>query len=150
MYNEILLEINGFLENTGFECIDLVIKGERNTKILEIYVDSREIFDLDKLASLNKDIWDTLEKKEMTKNISKIVMSSPGAEKPFKYLWQIQKHTGKIFIIALKDGNILNGRLLEIRNESELVFEVLKGKKEKEIINLIFEDIQELKIKLQF
>ena len=135
MYNEILLEINGFLENTGFECTDLIIKGERSNKILEIYVDSRDVFDIDK---------------EMTKNISKIVMSSPGAEKPFKYLWQIQKHTGKIFIIALKDGNILNGRLLEIRNESELVFEVLKGKKEKEIINLIFEDIQELKIKLQF
>jgi len=150
MDNEILLKINGFLDNTGFECIDLLMRGERNNKILEIFVDSREVFDIDKLARLNKEIWAILEKSEMTKNISKILMSSPGADKPFKYLWQIYKHVGKFFIIELKNGDILNGKLLEIRNEKEIVFEVLKGKKEKEIINLNFEDIQDLRVKLQF
>jgi len=150
MNKEILLKINGFLDNTGFECIDLLMKGERNNKILEIFVDSREVFDIDKLARLNKEIWEILEKSEMTKDISKVTMSSPGVEKPFKYLWQIHKHIGKLFIIVLKNGNILNGKLLEIKNEREIIFEVLKGKKEKEIINLIFEDIQDLRVKLQF
>ena len=150
MNSEILLKINGFLENTKYRCIDFIIKGERNVKILEIYVDSREIFDIDELAKLNRDLWDALQNEEILRNISKIIVSSPGIDRSFKYIWQIYKHIGKMLVIKLINGDILNGKILDIINDKEIILEVLKNKKEFETVKLNFDEIQESKVKIKY
>jgi ribosome maturation factor RimP len=150
MENEILAKIDEFLEKTKFKCIYFVVKGERSNKILEIYVDSLQVLDIDELALLNKDLWEMLASNELVKNISKIVVSSPGTERAFKYAWQLEKHIGKVLVIELKDGNIFNGKLLEIVNDNVLVLETIINKKEKQILNLNFDEIQESKVKMPF
>lgn len=149
MKDEILLKINGFLESTRYRCIDINVKGERNNKILEIFIDSKEIFTIDELAILNNELSEEFEKELFFKDISKIIVSSPGAERSFKYVWQLIKHIGRMIDVKLKDGNIISGKLLEIRN-NEIILEVNRTKKETENIELNFDEIQESKVKLKF
>ena len=56
MHSEKALEEIAFsvLEETDYKIIDLVVRGEKRTKVLELYVDRREGVNIDELAGLSR------------------------------------------------------------------------------------------------
>jgi len=143
--------LDGFLKETSFILIDLVQKGDKNNAILEIFLDKKENFSIDELAVVNKNLWKYLEERNLEKGISKIVVSSPGAENPLKYFWQMKKHIGREFEIKMKNGETVTGKFDEISNfENEEILIQIKEKKEIKSVKVLFRDILEAKIKLSF
>lgn len=146
--------IEQFLIKTDYRIIDFVIKGDSRSKIYEIFVDSRKELLVDDLAKMNREIWDLLETKNLVNNISKITVSSPGVDNPFKYIWQLFKHTGRTFDVKLRNDMFFTGILEEVKEEEQniLRFNILRKSKNSEgVIDLVqFSDIKELKVKLKF
>ena len=147
-YSEIL---NGFLIGTGFVLIDLKQKGDNKNVFLEIFIDKKENFGIDELALVNKNLWKFLEENNMEKGISKIIVSSPGAENPFKFFWQMKKHLGREVEVMTKNGESFSGKLEEIIDSEKEEFQILiKDKKNTKVLNFFFGDLTEVKIKLSF
>jgi ribosome maturation factor RimP len=143
--------IEEFLSNSSFVLIDLKQKGDKGNYFLEVFIDKKESFGIDEIANVNRELWKYLEEKNYDKGISKIVISSPGAENPFKYFWQMQKHIGREFEIISKSGELVAGKLEEITDFEKEEFRIsVKEKKEIKSLNYFFGDISEVKIKLSF
>ena len=124
--------------------------------MLEIFADSTDGVNIDELAAINRDLNELVDSNILVNDLSKLVVSSPGAEKSFKYLWQLEKHRGRTLEIEMNDGEKIEGQLENIENEpNEVIFlEILikeKGRKaipEMRAVN--FKDIKESKVKISF
>lgn len=151
MENRYLDIISDFFVNSQFVLIDFKQRGDNRNIILEVFVDKRENFSIDELAEINKNLWKYMEEKKLEKGISKISVSSPGAENPFKFFWQMEKHIGRDLELRDKNGNVIVGKFEKIVDFDKEEFEIeVKGKKELNTINILFGNLTEAKIKLSF
>lgn len=146
--------IEKYIKSTNYRLIEFTVKGDQRNKIYEVFVDSRGKLEVEELAKINREIWDLLESKELTKGVSKIMVSSPGVDKRFKYVWQLLKHMGRTLDIELKSGNSINGKLLEVKEEPDekIYIKIPKKKKDGEdkFEWLSFNDIAECKVKIKY
>lgn len=151
MENTYLNIIEEFFAGNSFVLIDLKQKGNKGYLILEVYIDKREIFGIDEIAEINKNLWKLLEEKNLDKGILKIIVSSPGAENPFKFFWQMEKHIGRELELKLKTGEMVTGKLEEIVDFDKEEFQIqIKEKKEIKSLKFLYGDLSEAKIKLSF
>ena len=144
--------INKSLENTDYKLIDYILHGDVRKKVLEIFVDSEKPVDLDELGEINKKLWEEIDDKDEYKSVSKIIVSSPGVDKPIKYLWQLKKHIGRT--VSVKDtlSNVYIGKLIEINETGGELTIVVKEKKNKTEFEkrFLFSSLQEIKVKVIF
>ncbi|MBS1516936.1 MAG: hypothetical protein JSS91_02510 [Bacteroidetes bacterium] len=145
-----------YFSRSDYSIIEYSIRGERGTKVLEIYVDNRDGINIDELVKINHELDDIIEEKIAVNNISKLVISSPGAERSFKFIWQLLKHKDRELDIVMNNDEKLSGLLtLVSEEEGKIGLEVMKKEKgvkkiQKEYREINFIDIKESKIKLKF
>lgn len=148
----LIAAINKSLVNTDYKLIDYVLRGETGKKVLEVFVDGEQPVNLDKLGEVNKRLWEEIDVINEYKDISKIVVSSPGVDRPIKYLWQLKKHIGRI--VSVKDtlSNIYTGKLTEINEDGdEFTIEVRDKKNRIDVEKrFLFSKLQEVKVKVLF
>ncbi len=154
--NELRQLIEEYFSESDYKIIEYVFRGEKGTKVLEIFVDNKNGINIDEITKINKDLSSLIDEKLVLNDVSNLVVSSPGAERQLKFLWQLHKHTGRILEIEMNDGEKTEGRLTGISEEGEgrITIEIAvkeKGKKssftEREIN---FQDIKILKVKISF
>jgi ribosome maturation factor RimP len=154
--NDYLSFIENYLKGSDAKLIDFVVRGERKNKILEIYLDSESGLNLETISAINKDIsklLDDFQNERGTNEISKLTVSSPGVDKPFKFAWQMHKHIGREIDITLNNDEKISGILELLEPDNTLIIEEVKKKKsepakDKKIIK--FEDIKDSRVKLKF
>ena len=150
MEDKIRKILTSILDGRNHHLIDVVIRGEKKYKIAEIYVDSENGIDLDELSEISREVNSALDSDEIIGEFMKVVVSSPGAENPFKYCWQLKKHIGRVLSFS-SEGEASEGKLLDVNCDSEvLVFEVLKSKKEVMELRFKFGELENLIVKLPF
>lgn len=145
------------LEGTGYFLIDINTRGEKKTRILEVYVDSIKDVKLDELGEFNKLFWNKLEEKDLSDEFSKVIVSSPGVDRPFRYIWQLHKHIGRLLTAKDSNGNIIEGTITEVNEQKDEVT-LLKSEtkvrksssKMQEMYILKFSDLSDSKIKIKF
>ncbi len=79
------------------ECvlIDVVLRGDSRNRIIEIYVDNEDGITLDDCSLISRKINEGIERDEVIKSKYRLDVSSPGTERPLKYLLQYKKHIGR-------------------------------------------------------
>jgi len=148
--------IKEYFRNSDYRIIEFVLRGEGGTKVVEIFVDNENGINIDDLAKINRDLNELVDSNLVIKDISKLVVSSPGAERSFRYLWQLRKHIGRTLDIELNNGEKLEGKLTCISDdENEYVsIDINRKEKGKQIVSetriISFKDIKESKVKLSF
>lgn len=145
--------IRSVLDASEYRIIELVLRGEKRTKVLEVFVDRKEGVNIDELASLSRDIEEKIEQSTFAGELSKIILSSPGAERPFKFIWQLTKHIGRMLEIQLKDGRKIEGKLLAADDVAgEILVSIAPEKKKAEAVEAAFrfEDIESAKVRISF
>lgn len=150
--------LEGYFEQSEYKIVETIYRGEKRTKVLEIFVDNRDGVRIDELARINKDLNELVDRKFAVNEISNIIISSPGADRPLKYIWQLYKHLGRKLAIQLNSAETIEGVLKEVvedRNDSgKILIEIQKreGKKNTgiELREINFSEIKELKIKISF
>jgi ribosome maturation factor RimP len=138
--NEILKEKNFFL-------IDLVFRGNPKQRIIEIFVDSEKSVTAEDLAEINRLISARMEANNLLESLVRLDVSSPGTDKPLKFLGQFPKHINRKFEISYISENEtkkLSGKLIKVEGDL-LIF--LSNQNE---ISINFNNIKKAKVIVSF
>lgn len=138
---------NEIAEKLNFFVIDINFRGDNRKKIIEVYVDAEKNIDADNLAEISREINSVIEEQDLIQQAYRLDVSTPGVDRPLKFLKQFPKHINRNFDITYKTGDetkTITGKLLSVERE-ELMF--LSDKKE---ILIEFKNITTAKVIISF
>jgi len=142
--NKITKEI---LEEKNFFLIDLVYRGNPKQRIIEIYVDSEKNVTAEDLVELNRLINSRIEENNLFESGYRLDVSSPGTDKPLKFLGQFPKHINRKFEVSYSSNDEtkkLAGKLIKVEGDT-LVFLSNQNK-----ISINFNNIKKAKVIVSF
>lgn len=145
--SKILDLISAPLESRNFFLIELIIRGDQRKRIIELYVDSAENITAESLADLSREINTLLSAEENSLGNYRLDVSSPGVDRPLKYLAQYPKHINRYFEVSYQSENEtkkIKAKLISVKGE-ELQFSY----EQKEII-INFNQIIKAKVLISF
>ncbi len=109
------------VQSEGFFFIDLTLRGQRDKKVIEVFIDAPGDLSVNDCATVSRKIGDALEAQELLDDVSRLDVSSPGVDRPLKFLQQYPKHIGRILEIQYaeedKPVETVQGRLQDIVGE---------------------------------
>jgi ribosome maturation factor RimP len=141
-------QIQQVVDNKGFFLIDLVLRGERNNRVIEVYVDSEVNVSAEDCAEISREIDKKFEEENVFESGYRLEVSSPGVNRPLKYLKQFTKHINRKFDVSYRESDAVkkfSGILKNIEGNC-LVF--LKSNREE--IKIDFSDIIKAKVIISF
>lgn len=128
--------------------IDLLIRGTPSNKVIEVFIDSDSELGIDRCAEISRLIIDKLDSENIITSSYRLDVSSPGIDRPLKFLRQFPKHIGRKmeFILVQNDGTEkkMSGKLTAVK-ENILFFII--GKEE---LSFPFENIKKAKVLISF
>ncbi len=138
---------NEIAEKLNFFVVDISFRGDNRKRIIELFVDSGKNVDSENLAQINREINSVLEEQNIIDHAYRFDVSSPGVDRPLKFLKQFPKHINRKFEVTYKSGEetkTITGKLLTVEGE-ELTF--LSDKKN---ILIEFKNITTAKVIISF
>ena len=138
---------NEIAEKLNFFVIDISFRGDNRKKIIEVFVDAEKNIDADNLAEISREINSIIEDQEIIQQAYRLDVSTPGVDRPLKFLKQFPKHINRNFEVTYKsedETRTITGKLLSMERE-ELTF--LSDKKE---ILIEFKNITTAKVIISF
>lgn len=94
--------------------IDLGVRGQHRQLRMEIAIDAPSGITHEHCRAVSRDIDDRLNEDEYYSRFRAVEVSSPGAETPVRFLWQLTKHIGRTVHVERTDGSVLEGTLLRV------------------------------------
>lgn len=134
-------------ESQGFFLIDLNFRGDQRKRIIEVYVDGEKNITAEDLSELSKKINDSIENSNLITESYRLDVSSPGVDRPLKFLKQFPKHVNRNFEITYKadDSTLtIKAKLLSVERN----FLTFVSGKDTFLIN--FNDIIKAKVLISF
>ncbi|WP_138493940.1 ribosome maturation factor RimP [Paenibacillus pinistramenti] len=120
-----------YLEDNGFELVDVEYVKEGSNWFLRVFVDKEGGIDIDDCGRISEVLSEKLDKDDPIPSAYFLEVSSPGAERPLKKPEDVKKAVGKdVFVTTYEPVNgqkEFEGRLLSFEDD-ELLVQV--GKKE--------------------
>jgi ribosome maturation factor RimP len=134
--------------NNGFMFIDILFRGQKNSKVIELFIDGESKLSVDDCAMVSREINSKIEIEELIPDSYRLEVSSPGTDKPLKFLKQYPKHINRNFEVTYKndDGlmNKITAKLIKVENDF-LVFNFKNNE-----IKLNFQEITKAKVIISF
>ena len=128
----ILEPIKGFL-------VDLNMRGEGGTTVLEVFVDTDNGITADECAEVSRRVSAEIERQSIFTGRYRIEVSSPGLERPLKLERQFRKNIGRqLRIVTNANSEPLTG-ILEVVTETSLTLST----REKHSVPVALKDIRE-------
>jgi ribosome maturation factor RimP len=140
--------IREIVETNGFFLIDVIFKGSKNSRIIEVYFDGEKNITADDCAKLSRELNSKIEGESLIDSAYRLDISSPGIERPLKYLKQFPKHVNRKFDITYKQKDEIkkfSGKLINVQ-DNFLTF--MPGNNQETIIK--FDDIITAKVLASF
>jgi len=138
---------NEIAEKLNFFVIDITFRGDNRKKIIEVFVDAEKNIDADNLAEISREINSFIEEQDIIQQAYRLDVSTPGVDRPLKFLKQFPKHINRNFEVIYKAGDetrTITGKLLSVERE-DLIF--LSDKKE---VLIEFKNITTAKVIISF
>jgi ribosome maturation factor RimP len=138
---------NEIAEKLNFFVIDITFRGDNRKKIIEVFVDAEKNIDADNLAEISREINSIIEDQDIIQQAYRLDVSTPGVDRPLKFLKQFPKHINRNFEVIYKaedETRTITGKLLSVERE-ELTF--LSDKKE---VLIEFKNITTAKVIISF
>ena len=136
------------IDRNGLLLIDFLFRGFNNSTVIEVYIDGEKSVSVEDCAKLSREINDQIEAENLFDSAYRLEVSSPGAERPLKFLQQYTKHINRNFDLqlAVTEGTNkkVTGKLLSIDGEN-LVFLI-----QKEEVIVPFNTIQKANVIISF
>lgn len=142
---QILNKVKKITEDLGYLFIELEFRGDSRNHILELYVDNETGITIDDCSEVSKAIAELIESDNLIESRYRLNVSSPGIDRPLKYISQFQKNVGRSFEIIIEETNEkFKGDLLSV-NDDHLEFKIGK---EIKVINI--KKIKSAKVVVRF
>lgn len=144
--SEISQKIQDAIEQLGYLLIDIDYRGDERNLILEIYIDNEEGILTSDCVEVSRVCGDLIEEENLIESKYRLDVSSPGIDRPLKYLQQYKKNINRFFELEFENqvAEKFEGKLLEI-NKELLKFEINKQTEE---VN--FKNIKSAKVLVRF
>lgn len=112
-------------EQLGFLLIAVSVKGDNRNRIVQIFVDSDKSLSADDCALISGKIASDIESTDLIPSKYRLEVSSPGIDRPLKYIQQFPKNINRIFEITylIGDSEIkkITGKLVKVE-DTDLTF----------------------------
>lgn len=108
------------VEINGFFLIDLIIRGNEQNRVFEVFIDGEKDVSAADCAKVSREIDDELKILMVKHPNYRLDVSSPGIDRPLKFLAQYPKHINRKFDITFMsddDTKKLNGKLIAVNGD---------------------------------
>ncbi len=119
----------------GSEVIELVVRGDRTRRVIELFMDSEAGISLGQCQEISKAMMLKIDAGALEVGNYRLDVSSPGIDRPLKFPWQYKKHTGRNVEVICDDGDgkrTVTGKLVSVDAEG-VVVQPGKGEAERRI-----------------
>ncbi len=126
----------------GAHVIDIVVRGPHHSPIVEIYMDAERGVTSEMCADVSREV----ALAPGVGEFSRLEVSSPGIDRPLRYLWQYAKHIGRPLTVkrhGVEGDELYAGTLKGLESDSV----VLEVGKEGERVLIPFREVLEAKVK---
>jgi len=120
-------------ERHGAHLIDLGFRGERGTRVVEVFVDAEEGITTDLCAEISRDLLADIENRGLVEGAFRLDVSSPGIQRPLKFPWQYRKHIGRALQVRIEGEAAPATGILRSADEDGILLETEKGKETRKI-----------------
>lgn len=134
-------------EKNGLFLIELNIRGDLKRRVIEIFIDGKINITADDCASISRQIDQQLEALPDMRSIYRLDVSSPGVDRPIKYLKQFPKHLNRKFEVSYSTDN---GTKTTIGTLSAVEGEELTFLANKQLTVINFNNIIKAKVIISF
>jgi ribosome maturation factor RimP len=136
------------INNSGYFLIDFSVRGFGKNTVIEIFIDGENYISADDCSKLSREINNRLSNLIQQQDNYRLDVSSPGVDKPLKFIQQFPKHLNKKFELSYKQQTETKktvGRLTEVKGE---VLKFLLSNNEELVLD--FKDIIKAKVIISF
>jgi ribosome maturation factor RimP len=133
-------------EQHGAHLIDIVLRGKQARPVVEVLIDAESGVTSELCSAVSREVGKRLDEWDRIPESYTLIVSSPGIEKPLKFLWQFKKHVGRKFVLKVNDiagAEEVTGTLLSVGDDA-ITIEVGKGN---ETATIRFDAIAEAVVK---
>ena len=105
------------VKRNGFFLIELILRGTEHKRVIEVFIDGEKDISADDCAAVSREIESQLKDLLAKHPDFRLDVSSPGIDRPLKYLKQYLKHVNRKFDISYRSGEEikkLSGKLASI------------------------------------
>lgn len=134
------------IAGTSYFLVDVQVRGHKGTRVVEVYLDSKEDFGHDDLAVVSKEVGFLLDVEDVVDDSYKLEVSSPGIKRPLTMPQQYQKNVGRTLRVRYKsngDEEIVVGDVMAA-DDDEVELELPSGKR----LQLPYNTITQARIEL--
>lgn len=145
--NNIARTIKEVVEKKGFILIESIIRGTNSKRVFEVFIDGEKDISAKDCADTSREIDTELETLLGVNANYRLDVSSPGIDKPLKFLKQYPKHVNRKFELSYNEGDEtkkMNGKLLKVDGD-ELFFSSMNNE-----VKINFSQIKNAKVTVSF
>lgn len=117
----IIKKIEEIVSAKGFIPIDIIFRGDQHLPVIEVYIDGEKGITTVECAQISRALNDEFESLNLVDSSYRLDVSSPGVERPLKFLAQYIKHINRKFEITYSDSEgekKITGKLIRIDGEN--------------------------------
>ena len=110
--------------------VDITVRGSRGKAIVELFIDAEEGVTTELCSAVSREAALLIDGSGWFQGSYRLDVSSPGIERPLRFLWQYRKHVGRTLALRQRTGSgetAVTGRLVSV-GPSAIVLETAKGK----------------------
>lgn len=151
MYSDFVVKLQNLaapiVERHGAFMVDIGIRGERTSKVVELFIDSDTGVSIDVCSNVSREFSAALDQTDLLSGRYRLDVSSPDLNRPLKHHRQYIKNIGRrVSVKYTADGttSVIEGRIESV-NDTTFLLETKNGKKE-----ILFNDSVETTIVPQF
>ena len=136
------------MKELGYFLVDFSVRGYDKNRVIEIYIDGENDISADDCSKVSREINNRLRSLIQLEGNYRLDVSSPGTERPLKFIQQFYKHVNRKFELNYKqesETKKVTARLIEVNNE---MLKFLLNNNEE--ITLNFKDILKAKVIISF
>ena len=126
---QIYAKIEEIVSSLGFFLIETIIRGDNHLRIIEIFIDGEKGITTDDCSEVSRKINDAIESDNLIDSNYRLDVSSPGVDRPLKFLAQYGKHLNRKFDVTFSENDEnkkLTAKLVRIEKD-DLIFEANKS-----------------------
>ena len=140
-------KIEEIVHASGFLLVDTVFRGSDKEPIVEVFIDSAKGVTTEECADISRKLHEFLEDEEIINQSFRLDVSSPGIDRPLKFLEQYHKNIDRKFKIKYSSNETTSefeGKLKSV-NDTQLCFNV-----KKEEVTVDFAQVVSAKVLISF
>ena len=121
-------KIEEIVHSSDYLLVDTILRGSEHKPVIEVFIDSAKGVTTVECADISRKLHVALEDKDIVNQSYRLDVSSPGVDRPLKFLEQFPKNIDRKFRIKYNNDETTSefeGKLKSINN-TELCFSVKK------------------------